>query len=685
MVKLNQIKDVPRRVDSREEAARLEAEIESHNKLYYQEDAPEVSDAHYDGLVKRLRKMYDDHPQWRPTVSVLDKVGAPAKHLRPMAHPKPMYSLDNVYDETEFKAWYDRVHHQADMKYGREDVPKFVGEPKYDGLSIDLHYVTNKLTAAITRGDGTLGEDVTLNALEIAEIPKVLEGDASSPDFCCRGEVIMPIAVFEALRDEAMRTGQKPLANPRNAAAGSLRQSNPKVTAKRQLGFYAYEMSINSGAPDVPDTQLGRLREMDGLGLKPSKLIRPCNTFEECMAYYNDMLEKRDELAYEIDGVVFKVNNIIVDQFTLGYTAKHPNWAIAFKFPPREEGTRLMDVVWQVGRTGVITPVAKLSPVEIGGVTVSSATLHNPSEIERLGIAIGDRVLVRRAGDVIPKITSVLKQGTLREEIKTPRWCPCCNSTLVMKENTPYCQNYYCPEVLSARLQHFVSRKAMNIKGIGAKTIASMIKVMEYASPCDIMDIPNWDSAMFRRVGIKPGNIQGLINEIRDKRRVSLGKFIYALGIPEVGLVTAEALATRYGSIDMLIVASYDNLMEIDGVGEETASNITEFFRSGSDSLMLTQRLLAEYVLVDHCVPGKMLGTKLSGKSYVITGTFTDYGRDELVQLIRAEGGEVMSNVSKKTTAVIAGSKPGSKLDKAKRLGVLVLSADAFAAIMTIL
>ena len=570
MATIKPMTDVPTMTASSAEAARLESEIAEHNKAYYQDDAPIVSDSQYDILVRRLRKMYDDHPQWRPRVSVLDKVGAPTKHLRPMAHAKPMFSLDNVYNEAEFRDWYELTVKRSGMQYGSNGKYKFAAEPKYDGLSIDLRYVDGKLTYALTRGDGAIGEDVTLNALEIAEIPQVLEGKPTSPDFNCRGEVIMPISVFETLNEKARRGGQKPMANPRNAAAGSLRQSNPKVTAERQLGFYAYEMSINEGNPGVSLSQMERLAELDRLGLKPSKRIRGCNTVEECLAYYNDMLAERDKLAYEIDGVVFKVDDG-ADRFQLGETSKHPNWAIAFKFPPREEGTTLEDVVWQVGRTGVITPVAKLRPVNIGGVEVSSASLYNPDEIARLGIAIGDTVLVRRAGDVIPKITTVLSEGKFRRPITTPKACPCCGALIHYKESTPVCRNYYCDEIMAGKLEHFVSRKAMNIKGIGEKTILNMIKVLENVTPCDIMDIPNWSDDKFRKVGIKAGNVQRLIDEVRDKRRVSFGKFIYSLGIPEVGEVCADMLAQCYSSIDLLIMANEEELIAIPDVGPVTA------------------------------------------------------------------------------------------------------------------
>ena len=681
MAKIKPLSDIPTLTASSAEAERLESEIAEHNKAYYQDDAPVISDSQYDILVRRLRKMYDDHPQWRPSVSVLDKVGAPSKHLRPVAHAKPMFSLDNVYNEAEFREWYERTVESCSMKHGSNGPYRFAAEPKYDGLSIDLRYIDGALSYALTRGDGSIGEDVTLNALEIAEIPQKLEGKPSSPDFNCRGEVIMPVSVFEALNEKAKRSGQKPLANPRNAAAGSLRQTNPKVTASRQLGFYAYEMSINVGGPSVPLSQMERLAELDRLGLKPSKRVRGCNTVEECLAYYHELLAARDSLAYEIDGVVFKVNDGS-DRVMLGETSKHPNWAIAFKFPPREEGTVIEDVVWQVGRTGVITPVAKLRPVNIGGVEVSSASLYNPDEIARLDIAVGDRVLVRRAGDVIPKITSVLLKGKNRTPITTPKGCPCCGSLISYKENTPVCRNYYCDEIMAGKLEHFVSRKAMNIKGIGEKTILNMIKVLDNVTPCDIMDIPNWSDEKFRKVGIKAGNIQRLIDEVRDKRRVSFGKFIYSLGIPEVGEVCAEMLAQCYSSIDLLIMANEEELKAIPDVGPVTAKNIVDFFASGSKELMMVRRLIADYVVVEHRVIGQRLGSKLSGKTFVITGSFKDYSRDELVKLIRAEGGEVSNTVSKKTFAVIAGEKPGSKLDKAKKLGVRVQTAETFLSIL---
>lgn len=666
----------------REDAADLERQIAHHNKLYYQDDEPVIGDSEYDIMVRRLRDMYDDHPSWRPTVSVLDKVGAPSKHLRPLAHLKQMYSLDNVYTPEEFKAWYDKT-----VALGLKQQPSggrgMVAEPKYDGLSIDLHYIDGKLVTACTRGDGEIGEDVTLNALEITEIPKVIK-DPVSRDFNCRGEIVMPIAVFDSLNLQALGSGQKPFANPRNAAAGSLRQSDPKVTAKRKLSLYAYELSINEGDPNVPASQLDRLSALAKMGLEPSKHIRGCNSYEECMAYYNAMLERRDSLAYDIDGVVFKVDFTLSHQ-VYGTTSKFPLWAIAFKFPAREESTRLLDVVWQVGRTGAITPVAKLKPVEIGGVTISNATLFNPNEIARLGVAINDRVLVRRAGDVIPKITAVSEQSTVRQPIETPTECPCCNAPVVLTDGIPSCNNYYCKEAMAGRLEHFVSRKAMNIKGIGGKTIRSLLEYMETATPCDIMDIPNWSPIVFRRVGIKPGNIQTLINEVRDKRRVTFGRFLYAIGIPEVGVTTADTIAQHYNSIEMLIVARVEDLLKLPGVGEITARNVVEFFKNGNPGLMMVRRLLADFVYVDQKVEGQKIGTKFSGKTFVITGTFSDYGRDELVQLIRAEGGDVTSSVSKKTTAVIAGINPGSKVEKAKALGVKVITTDAFLTIMDIL
>jgi DNA ligase (NAD+) len=703
-------------------AARIEALREllrHHEYLYYVLDAPEWSDARYDQTMNELKALEAEHPQLVTPDSPTQRVGGkPKDGFAKVAHSRPMLSLDNAYNADELRAWAERV--QGGLAVGER--PRFVCELKLDGLSLALQYVAGPngaavLESGVTRGDGSVGEDVTTNVRTIRSIPLQVSAQrlhaAHLPQsFEVRGEVVLPQKAFEKMNAERVAQGLAPAANPRNAAAGSLRTMEPNVVAQRRLEFFAYFLlsAGNEGEPTVGEpllaTQTEALAALRGAGLLVNTHARTVETIDDVLAFIDEAEAMRDGLPYEIDGVVIKVD-AVAQQRRLGFTGKAPRWAIAYKFPARAAITQLEDVLFQVGRTGKVTPVAALAPVFIGGTTVTRATLHNADEITRLGARIGDYVSVERGGDVIPKITEVVEdaahpRGT--REIVFPMHCPRCQSELVREpgEVDLRCVNASCPARLEEELRHFASRAVMNIEGLGESMVAQLLGHAEPAqeaaaedelaeaetpartalvhSIADLYDPTkvNRETLLgLERVGEKTA--EALLAQIEQSKKQPLQRVLLGLGIRHVGERTAQALADAFGSMDALIAASEEELTRINDIGPKVAATVREFF-ANERNLALIERLRG-YGLT-FTAEKKVRGTKLEGLTFVLTGTLPTLTRDEAKYRIEAAGGKVSGSVSKKTSYVVAGEEAGSKLEKAQQLGVAVVDEAGLLAML---
>jgi DNA ligase (NAD+) len=580
--------------------------------------------------------------------------------------------LDNAFSAEEFAAFSKRIGQKLDE--GTQVT--FCCEPKLDGAAVSLLYESGVLVRGATRGDGESGEDITENVKTIRNIPLKLKGDV--PDRLeVRGEVVMPIGAFDRFNEKARQQGEKVFANPRNAAAGSLRQLDSRITAKRPLHFYAYSLGLVSEHTVLPDSHYERLQQLAEWELPVNSEIERVDSVEGCDSYYEKILERRDSLNYDIDGVVFKVDTIALQE-ELGFVARAPRWAIARKFPAQEQLTTITGVDFQVGRTGAITPVARLKPVSVGGVTVSNATLHNADEIERLGVRIGDTVSIRRAGDVIPQVVSVLKDKRPENtrEITFPTRCPVCDSDVerIEGEAVARCSGgLYCAAQRKEAIKHFASRKAMDIDGLGDKLVDVLVEKDWVKSPADLYRLSKAELATLPRMAAK--SAENLKNAITATRETTLARFLYALGIREVGEATAKALARHFKTFDAVQSASSEQLQEVPDVGTVVAEHIVRFFRESHNENVVKE--LREFV---HWPEGEEAGDiqsdRLAGNTYVITGTLSTMTRDEAKQALEALGAKVSGSVSKKTTALIAGENAGSKLAKAQSLGLSILSED---------
>ena len=651
--------------------------LEEYNYQYYVLDAPTVPDAEYDRLFHELKGIEEQCPILKKSDSPTQRVGAePLKKFTSIIHKVPMLSLDNVFsfdDLNDFKnKIYDRLTKEG---AGTEAEMKFSCEAKLDGLAVSLFYVDGKLVSAGTRGDGKVGEDITLNIKTVKSIPLSLRNNYPK-EIEVRGEVFMPKKSFLKLNKEAENANEKTFANPRNAAAGSLRQLDSKVTAKRNLAFYCYGANIINGDAKF-DTQTELLNYLKTLGFplcSASKTVKGINAVEK---YYQDILNKREKLEYEIDGVVIKVDDLEM-QDVLGFVSRAPRWATAYKFPAQEEITLLNSVDFQVGRTGAITPVARLEPVFVGGVTVSNATLHNLDEIEKKDIKIGDTVIVRRAGDVIPEVVcSVLaKRGKHVKTIVFPKNCPSCDEPLYKEEGEAVIRcmaGLSCSAQLLESIKHFVSRKALNIDGLGSKLVEKLVEIGLIKTVADLYNLELESLANLDRMGDK--SAQNIINALDASKRPSFARFIYALGIREVGESTAYSLASSFENLDKLISADYNSLIEIQDIGQIVAHHIQDFFATSSNILTINE-LLSLGIDIQYEEIDKSKQT-LSGKTIVITGTLISHSRDELKQKLKALGAKVAGSVSKNTDYLIAGDKAGSKLAKALELGVEIILEES--------
>ncbi len=653
---------------------RLRGEIREHEYRYYVLDDPVISDRQFDRLIEELKRLESEHPELVTPDSPTQRVGGQAREgFPPVRHPAPMLSLDNTYGYDELRDFDRRVKERAE----RSSL-EYVAENKFDGLSLSLLYEGGALARAVTRGDGTTGEDVTGNARTIRSIPLRVDLAALSKlglprDFEVRGEAVMTRKAFEDLNRLQDESGGRRFANPRNAAAGSVRVLDPAVTASRNLAFFAYYL-LAAGRVPLPNhwdvlEALASLRFLSSL--RHAKL---CRSIDQAIAYCDEWESKRAELPYEIDGIVVKVNSIALER-ELGSTAKAPRWAVAYKYPARQETTVVKDVLWQVGRTGALTPVAVLEPVQVGGVTVSRSTLHNWDEIERLGLRVGDTIVIERAGEVIPHVLKVTRHGHGKKP-EPPERCPECGRPIHKSpDEVAYrCVNASCPAKFRESLLHFASRHALDIDGFGDKLVDQLVGKKLVIDLAGLYDLQLADLEPLERMGKKSS--ENLLAEIEKSKKASLARLIYGLGIRFVGERTGELLAEHFGSLDALAKAGDEELTAVTEVGPKVAASIAEFFSEKANRDLL-RRLKAAGLRFEQ-ERQTPRDTSLAGKTFVFTGTLPHLTREEAGAMVTARGGKVSSAVSKKTDYVVVGAEPGSKYDKARELGVTTLDEEQF-------
>jgi DNA ligase (NAD+) len=652
----------------------LREKLRHHEYQYYVLDEPEISDAAYDVLMKKLQGLEAAHPELitpdSPTVRV---GGAPREGFQTVRHGRAMLSLDNAFSYDALKDFDRRVREGS----GAEKI-EYIAEHKFDGLSISLQYVGGKLVRGVTRGDGTTGEDVTPNVKTIRSIPLQMDAAALKktklpPDFEVRGEVLMTRKAFEALNRQQELSGGKIFVNARNSAAGAVRVLDPSITAARRLDFFAYYLFVNGKAPFSKHSE--SLIALKQLRFRASDDWKLCNGIEAVIAYCEDWDARREKLPYEIDGVVIKVNSTGI-QNELGYTSKAPRWAIAYKYPARRETTVVNDIRVQVGRTGALTPVAFLEPVQVGGVTVSRSTLHNMDEVERLGLQIGDTVLIERAGEVIPHVLRVVKEGKDRKPFRMPGKCPECGSTIHKSDDeVAYrCVNAACPAKRKESLLHYASRHAMDIDGLGDKIVDQLVDKGMVKDVADLYALKEDEVAALERMAEK--SAQNLIAEIEGSKKNSLARLIYALGIRFVGERTGQLLAEHFSSLEELAAAKEEQLEAVNEVGPKVAAAIAEFFSETANRQLIKK--LHKAGVNPTAERREVKSDKLAGKSFVFTGGLANRSREEAGEIVQQHGGKVSGSVSKKTDYVVVGIDPGSKYDKAKELGVTILTESEF-------
>lgn len=671
---------VPSGVNQRIE--QLRSEINLHNHRYYVLDEPSIPDAEYDRLLRELQQLEAEHPQLISADSPTQRVGAtPLSQFVSVTHERPMLSLDNAMNAEEFSAFYQRLQERLKTS----DSIALACEPKLDGLAVSILYEQGLLVRAATRGDGQTGEDITQNVRTIKNVPLRLQGDDFPARLEVRGEVYMPKAGFEAYNDKARANDEKVFANPRNAAAGSLRQLDPNITAKRPLEFCAYSIGVVSDDAVLPATHSAILQRIKLWGIRINEEMRVVNGVAEAQAFFEQLGEKRHRLAYEIDGTVFKVDDLALQE-QLGFVARAPRWAIAYKFPAVEEMTELLGVDFQVGRTGAVTPVARLKPVHVAGVTVSNATLHNMDEIARLGVKIGDTVIIRRAGDVIPQIVSVVaeKRPADARDIQIPANCPVCDSLVEKVEGEAVARctgGLVCSAQRKEAIKHFASRKALDIEGLGDKLIDQLVDAGLIDSVDDLFHLTLEQLAGLERMAEK--SAQNILDALNTAKQTTLGRFLYALGIREVGTVTANNLASHFGFLQRIMDADAEALLEVADVGTVVAAHVHNFFAEEHNRTVIEQ-LQRAGVHWEEKEPQQSADLPLSGKTAVITGTLAQSGmsRDDAKALLEQLGVKVAGSVSAKTDFLVAGEKAGSKLTKAQALNVEVLDENAFLALL---
>jgi DNA ligase (NAD+) len=656
------------------ELAELREKLRHHEYLYHVLDDPEISDAAYDRFMNRLKELESAYPDLMTTDSPSLRVGSALRDgFQTVRHARPMLSLDNAFSYDDLRNFDRRVREGI----GHAKI-EYITEHKFDGLSISLHYADGVLARGVTRGDGTTGEDVTPNVRTIRSIPLRVDASALKKaklpvDFEVRGEVMMTRKAFEALNQQQEESGGKIFANPRNAAAGGVRVLDPSITARRRLEFFAYYLYVDGKVPFVKHSE--SLQVLKQLHFRASDDWKLCAGIEEVVGYCDAWDAKREKLPYEIDGVVIKVNATSI-QNELGFTAKAPRWAIAYKYPARQETTVVNDIIVQVGRTGTLTPVAMLKSVQVGGVTVSRSTLHNMDEIERLGLQIGDTVLIERAGEVIPHVLKVTKEGKSRKPFRMPKNCPECGTTIHKAEGeVAYrCVNAACPAKRKESLLHFANRHAMNIDGLGDKIVDQLVDGGLIKDIADIYSLKPAGLAALERMAEK--SAQNLLDEIAASKKNSLARLIFALGIRFVGERTGQLLAEHFSSLEELAAASDEQLVAVPEVGPKVAASLAEFFSEPANRKLIKKLHKAGV----HPTAEKRVfkSRKFVGKSFVFTGGLANRSREEAGEIVQQHGGTVSGSVSKKTHYVVVGSDPGSKYEKAKELGVLILTETEF-------
>jgi len=655
----------------RKRVENLREEIEYHNYRYYVLDQPEISDAQYDRLMRELEKIEQENPELRTPNSPTQRVGAsPLEAFEIVRHSIPMLSLANAFEESEVREFDKRV-----KKFlGSSEEFEYVAEPKLDGLAVELVYERGQFVVGSTRGDGINGENITQNLRTIRTIPlQLIQKEIPVPERLeVRGEVIIQLSRFRALNRKREEDGEPPFANPRNAAAGSVRQLDPKITAGRPLEIFCYGIGEMRGWTFKSQWEI--LQTFPKWGLRVNPNVQKCRNIDGVLNYHREMNEKRESLPYEIDGIVIKVDRLDL-QARLGEIARSPRWALAFKFQPKQEITKIIDIRPQVGRTGALTPVAVMQPVNVGGVEVSRATLHNQDEIDKKDVRIGDTVVVQRAGDVIPEVVQVItsKRTGAEKKFKMPSKCPVCGSEVVKEEAIHRCIGLDCPAQLKGRIKHFASKRAMDIDGLGVKLIDQLVDKGLVKDVADIYYIKKEELVALERMADK--SAQNIIDAIEKSKEKPLSKFLYALGIRHVGETTAEDLARNFPRLDDYFHLSEEELMKIEGIGPEVGASVAQFFRDKKNKASIEQLKKAGVKVIEP--RGKEKG-KLADKVFVFTGALKVFGRDEARDLVESLGGTTASSVSKRVNFVVVGEDPGSKYDKAKDLGIKILTEEEF-------
>ncbi|HEC8326300.1 TPA: NAD-dependent DNA ligase LigA [Providencia rettgeri] len=669
---------------TKQEIDELKKQLRHHEYQYHVLDAPEIPDVEYDKLMQRLKEIEAQHPELVTSDSPTQRVGAaPLAAFDTVLHEIPMLSLDNVFDEESYLAFDKRVR---DRLKNHQELT-FCCELKLDGLAVSLLYENGELVQAATRGDGTVGENITANVRTIRAIPLRLTGNNVPDRVEIRGEVFMPQKGFEALNEQARKTDGKVFANPRNAAAGSLRQLDPRITAKRPLTFYCYGVGLVEGGT-LPDTHYERLMQFKAWGLPVSDYVQLRVGHQAVLDFYREIEQVRPDLGFDIDGVVIKVNSIAIQE-ELGFVSRAPRWATAFKFPAQEQVTLLKDVEFQVGRTGAITPVARLEPVQVAGVVVSNATLHNADEIERLGVHIGDTVIIRRAGDVIPQIVSVVvdKRPADSREIVFPTHCPVCGSDIERVEGEAVARctgGLICGAQRKEALKHFVSRRAMDVDGMGDKIIDQLVEKEYVKTPADLYQLSAGILTGLDRMG--PKSAQNLVDALNKSKQTTLARFIYALGIREVGEATAANLAAHYTTLEAVMAADEESLKTVQDIGHVVAKHVVNFFREPHNQAVIEDLLTKANIHWPEVkvVNSAEIDSPFAGKTVVLTGSMSVLTRDEAKDKLVALGAKVSGSVSKKTDLVIAGEAAGSKLAKANELGIRVIDENELIRLLNI-
>ncbi len=665
----------PEKEKAKQEIERLRREINRHDYLYYVLAQPEISDYEYDMLMKRLEELEKKYPEFITPDSPTQRVsGIPTKEFPVVRHRKPMLSLSNTYNEEEIRDFDRRV--RSLLKPG--ETYEYVCELKIDGVAMSLLYENGLLTRAATRGDGEQGDEVTNNVKTIRSIPLRLEtDDPMLRNIEVRGEIYFYRKDLVKLNEERLENGEPPFANPRNAAAGSLKLQDPRLVAKRPLKMFCYWIEPLQDERFLK-THYNSLKTLEKLRFPVNPHYRLCNSIDEVIDYWAEWQRKRESLPYDIDGVVVKINDL-EQQARLGTTAKSPRWAIAFKFKAEQVETRLKEIIWQVGRTGVVTPVAILEPVQILGTTVSRATLHNVEEIQRLDARPGDYVLLEKGGDVIPKIVRVIKEKRPAglPPYQPPTQCPVCGSPLVKHpgEVALRCENVACPEQVARRVEHFASRRAMDIEGLGEKVVELLFREKLISDYGDLYYLKAEQLAPLERLGEK--SAANLIEAIEKSKQQPLERLIFALGIPFVGEGAARLLAEKFQSLDALMNASVGEIASIEGIGEKTAVSIRKFFDNPSNRKVI-EKLRRAGVRFRQETEAVQVDERFAGKTFVFTGALSRFTREEAAELVRQRGGKVSNSVSRKTDYVVVGEDPGSKYQKALQLGVTILKEDDF-------